>query len=173
MNALYEEVTAAMKRIEAKDQELRKELREAVGYAVFPSVGRAGLILGGAYGSGVVFEKGQPIGEASLGQLTIGIQVGGQTFSLVIIFRTKDAFDRFKHGRIAFTANASAAMVKAAASGTADYEKDVIAKAYSQGGMIIEASLGGQGFRFKPKSLLEEDATSEPVQPETEKKKVS
>jgi hypothetical protein len=72
--------------------------------------------------------------------------------------------DRFKRGRIGFTANASAAAGKAAATGTSDYEKDVIVKAYSQGGMLLEASLGGEGFRFKSKSILEA------ARPEGEKK---
>lgn len=167
MNALTQEVKAAVKRIEKKDQGIMNELRNAAGFAVFPSVGRASVVLGGAYGHGLVFEGGQTIGEASVGQFTIGIQVGGQTFSLLLIFKTQDAFNRFKRGRITFSANASAAIAKAAATGAADYEKDVIAKAYSQGGMILEISLGGQGFRFKPNSILKEQG---PPEPEAERK---
>jgi lipid-binding SYLF domain-containing protein len=167
MNALIQEVKAAIKRIEKSDKSVLNELKKAAGFAVFPSVGRAAVVLGGAYGRGLVFEEGQPIGEASVGQFTVGVQVGGQTFSLLLIFKTKESFERFKHGRIAFNASASATIGKAAATGTADYEKDVIAKAYSLGGMLLEASLGGQAFRFKPKSILDEQA---PPKPKPERK---
>src|SRR3954470_13453123 len=102
MNALEQEVKAAIKVIKNKDKGVMKELEKAAGYAVFPSVGRAGVVLGGAYGHGLVYEGNQSIGEASVGQFTIGVQVGGQTFSLLLIFRTQDALERFKRGRIAF-----------------------------------------------------------------------
>lgn len=164
MNALHQEVKGALTRVEAKNKGLIEELKKAPGYAVFPSVGRAGLVLGGGYGHGVVFERDQPIGEASIGQMTLGIQVGGQTFSEIVIFKSQPALERFKRGRIAINANASADIVKAAASGTADYEKDVVAKAYSQGGMLLELSLGIQGFSFKAASTLEAHSSDEGAQ---------
>lgn len=157
-SALQLEVKTALKRIQEKDKSLGEELGKAVGYAVFPSVGRAALLLGGAYGDGLVFEGNQEIGEASVGQLTFGIQLGGQTFSMVVVFRTPEAMERFKHGRIGFTASATAAIAKSGITGTTDYESDVISKSYTLGGMLLEASLGGQGFRFKPKATLEEPA---------------
>ena len=155
MSAIHQEAVGALTRIKAKNQGLSEELGKAAGYAIFPSVGRAGVVLGGAYGHGEVYERGEPIGEASIGQMTLGVQVGGQTFSEIVIFQSQDALERFKRGRIAFNANASADIVKAAASGTADYEKDVVAKTYSQGGMLLELSLGLQGFTFKSKAVLE------------------
>jgi lipid-binding SYLF domain-containing protein len=117
-------------------------------------------VLGGAYGHGVVYEHGQRIGEATLSQVTLGVQVGGQTFSELVIFKSQEALDRFKRGRIAYNANVSADVVKAAASGTADYEKDVEARAFAQGGMLLELSLGIQGFSFK--SPDEAQPASEP-----------
>lgn len=156
MSAIYQEVKAAQTRIEAKNKGLMDELNKAVAYIIFPSIGRAGLIVGGSYGHGIVFEHGKPVGEASTGQVTVGVQVGGQTFSMVVLFCTPEAYDRFRRGRIGFAANASADMAKAAASGIADYEKDVVARTYSQGGMLVEASIGVQSLTFKPKELLEE-----------------
>lgn len=170
MSAIQQESKGALERIKAKNQGLVKELEQAPGYAIFPSVGRAGTVLGGAYGHGMVYERGEPIGEASIGQMTIGVQVGGQTFSEIVIFRSQEALDRFKRGRISFNANASADVVKAAASGTADYEKDVEAKTYSQGGMLIELSLGVQGFRFKPKETLGRHGAGDGDSSESEEK---
>jgi lipid-binding SYLF domain-containing protein len=171
MNALEQEVNAALKAIKNKDKSIAKDLEKTAGYAVFPSVGRAGVVLGGAYGHGLLFEKNESIGEVTVGQFTIGIQLGGQSFRLLLIFCTKDALERIKHGRIAFSANASAVIAKAAASGAGDFERDVVAKAYSKGGMLLELSLGGQGFRFRPKATLQHPTQPEPKpEPKHQKK---
>ena len=149
--ALHEDVMATVDRLVGKNRELEKELQQARGYAVFPSLGRASLVLGGSYGRGEVFEKGKPIGFATLSQLTLGVQVGGQTFSEIIFFKDQAAIEAFKGGKAAFAANASAVLVKAAASGTINYAK-CTAHAYSRGGMLLEFSLGGQKFSFMPPS---------------------
>jgi hypothetical protein len=149
--ALHEEVVATLDRLKLKHPELDDELQHARGYAVFPSLGRASLVLGGSYGRGEVFEKGKPIGFATLTQITIGVQVGGQTLSEIIFFEDRESLEMFKGGKAAFTANASAVLMKAAASGTSNYAK-CTAHAYSRGGMVLEASLGGQKFNFMPPS---------------------
>jgi hypothetical protein len=161
LQALHEEVNATLTRLKSKHPELKPALEKSVGYVVFPSMGRASAVLGGAYGRGEVFENGNPVGFASLGQLTIGVQVGGQTFSEVVFFKSRNALDRFKQGRIAFTANASAVIVRAAASGTIDYEKDVTAKAFARGGMLLELSIGGQSFKFIPPKAVKEAPKAE------------
>jgi hypothetical protein len=147
---LHDEVTAALKRLQTKDRGLKRLLKSAYGYAVFPSVGKAFAVVGGAYGRGEVYEKGKLIGYATISQLTLGVQLGGDTFSEIIVFESKRALVRFKRGKTAFTANASAVLVKAGAAGTADYEKGVKALAYARGGMLLELSIGGQKFNFKP-----------------------
>lgn len=96
-----------------------------------------------------MFERGASIGFASLSQMTVGVQVGGQTFSELILFPEKEALDKFRQGEVAFTANASAVIVKAAASGTTNFD-GVTAHAYSRGGMLLELSLGGQKLTFIP-----------------------
>jgi hypothetical protein len=148
---LHEEVVATLERLKRRNPELEQDLRKARGYAVFPSIGRAALVLGGSYGHGEVFEKGRSIGFATLTQLTIGVQLGGQTLSELIFFEDRDAIEAFKGGKAAFTANASAVLLKATASGTTDYAK-CTAHAYSRGGMLLEAALGGQKFTFIPPS---------------------
>ncbi|GHG90976.1 lipid-binding SYLF domain-containing protein [Comamonas sp. JC664] len=152
--ALHEEVIATVDRLVNKNKGLEKELQQAHGYAVFPSLGRASLVLGGSFGRGEVYEKGKPVGFATLSQLTLGVQVGGQTYSEIIFFKDRNALEAFKGGKAAVAANASLVLVKAAASGTINYAK-CTAHAYSRGGMLLEISLGGQKFSFMPPSVEE------------------
>src|SRR5581483_3072736 len=147
---LHEDVQATLERLEEKDRGLRQFLKKAYGYAVFPSVGKAALVVGGSYGRGEVFERGKFIGFATLAQTTIGVQIGGETYSEVIAFESREALERFKKGKLAFAANASAVLVKAGAAATADFEKGVADFAYAEGGMLLELSIGGQKFKFKP-----------------------
>jgi lipid-binding SYLF domain-containing protein len=148
--AIHEEATAALNRLQKKHSDLKGQLEKSYGYAVFPSVGRASVVLGGAYGQGEVYEEGQPVGFATLSQITVGVQVGGQTFSEILIFHNKKSLDQFKkRGKLGFTANASAVIIKAAATAT-NKVSDVEARAYSLGGMLLEASLGGSKFMFIP-----------------------
>jgi len=149
MEAIHAEAAATLARLKAKDAGIAGSLQKAYGYAVFPSVGRASLLLGGARGYGEVFEKGSSVGFARLTQITFGVQVGGQTFSELILFGSKESLDAFKREPTTFNANLSAAFIRGA-SGTVDF-KDVSARAYSRGGMLLEASLGGQKFRFMPR----------------------
>src|SRR5688572_6245602 len=140
---------AALKRLQAKDPGLKQFLKDAYGYAVFPNVGKAALVLGGSYGRGVVFEQGEMIGYATIGQFTIGVQIGGDTFAELVVFKDEGALERFKQGKVRFAANASAVLVKAGAAATANYEKGVTVFAYASGGMLLELALGGQKFNFK------------------------
>lgn len=146
---MQKRVEATLTRLEKHDPGLRQLLKDAHGYVVFPSVGKAALVVGGAYGHGGVFEKGEMIGYATISQMTLGVQIGGDTFTEILVFHDRKQLERFKRGHMAFAANASAVMVKAAAAGTSDF-KGVTALAYSSGGMLLELSLGGQKFTFKP-----------------------
>ncbi|MEA2734664.1 MAG: hypothetical protein QOE14_1115 [Humisphaera sp.] len=145
---LRKRVEATLQRLERKDPGLKNLLKKAYGYAVFPAVGKAALVVGGAYGRGAVFERGKMIGYATMAQMTIGVQIGGDTFTEILIFHDREALKRFKSGRMAFAANASAVLVKAAAAGTSNFS-GVTAHAYSDGGMLLELSLGGQKFKFR------------------------
>lgn len=147
---ISEEARAALRRLEEKDPGLGQILKKAHGFAVFPNVGKASLVVGGSYGEGAVFERGKLIGYATIGQTTIGVQLGGSTFSEVLVFENKEALDRFKKGKVRFAANASAVLVKAGATATKDLEKGIKAIAYSKGGMTLELAIGGQKFGFKP-----------------------
>ncbi len=151
--ALHEEALATVERLQRIHPDLTEQFEKSYGYAVFPSVGRASVAVGVSFGRGIVFEHHLPIGTATITELTLGVQVGGQTFSELMFFPTKHELENLKRGEVAFSANASAVLVKAAASGTTDF-RGVIAKAYSLGGMLLELSLGGQKLNFSPDANL-------------------
>jgi len=146
---IHDDVQAALKRLDAEEPGLKRELKKAYGYAVFPSVGKAALLLGGAWGRGEVYQRGKVIGYATIAQTTLGVQIGGDTFTEVLLFDSKEPLERFKQGKTAFTANASAVLIKAGAAGTKDFEKGVKAYVHGEGGMLLEAAIGGQRFHFQ------------------------
>jgi lipid-binding SYLF domain-containing protein len=136
-------------KLKEKDAGMEKVLAEAAGYAVFPSVGKAALGVGGAHGKGVVYEHGKRIGRSTLSQLTIGLQAGGQEYSEVVIFKDQAALDNFKKGNLKLNAQASAIAVKARASADLAYRNGVAIVTMAKGGLMYEASVGGQKFSFE------------------------
>lgn len=141
------ETIAAFKK---KDPGIKSFFNSAYGYAVFPSVGKGGWVIGGAYGTGKVFRQGQIIGSTSIVQGTIGFQLGGQVYSEIVFFKDKQAFDRFKSGRLEFDAQVSAIAVTLGAAAKAAYEKGIAVFVMTKGGLMYEASVGGQSFTFTP-----------------------
>lgn len=145
---------------------------KSYGYAVFPTVGKAGLGIGGAHGDGRVYEKGKYVGDSKMTQLSIGFQAGGQAFSQIVFFEDKRSFDEFTSGNFEFGANAGAVVITAAASGSAatsgatgsasggkkdaatagKYHKGTAVFIIAKGGLMYEASVSGQKFSYKPLS---------------------
>ncbi len=142
------------------------------GYAIFPTVGKGGIGIGGAYGEGRVYEKGKMTGTVSLAKLSIGFQLGGQAFSEIIFFQDKRAYSEFTSGNFEFDASASAVAITAGAQakagtegataganvgeskgGQADigYTKGMAVFVHTKGGLMYEAAIGGQKFSFTPK----------------------
>ena len=128
---------------------LKPYFKEAAGFAVFPNIAKAGLGFGGARGSGEVFEDGKVIGSATLTQLTFGFQLGAQAFSQIIFFQAKKDLNRFTDGNFEFGASASAALITEGANASFDYTNGVAVMTFSKGGLMYEASIGGQKFTFK------------------------
>jgi len=120
----------------------------AAGYAVFPTVGKGALVAGGAYGSGVLFDHGTAVGKTSLTQVTVGFQLGGQAYSEVIFLETDSALTGFKSGQFALAAEASAVALTAGAAATAKYQQGVAIFTSTKGGLMYEASVGGQKFSY-------------------------
>ena len=128
---------------------LKPYFKKARGYAVFPNVGKGGIGIGGARGKGEVFEKGNVIGKTTLTQVSIGFQLGGQAFSQIIFFKDKKSLERFTEGNFEFGASASAALISEGANASADYSDGVAVLTYSKGGLMYEASIGGQKFSYE------------------------
>jgi lipid-binding SYLF domain-containing protein len=132
------------------DPGLQKFFDTAIGYAVFPSVGKGAVGVGGAYGRGTVFEGGKPAGYATLTQASIGLALGGQKYTELIFFEDKAALDRFKSGNFAFAAQVSAVALKSGASANAKYSSGVAVFTMGETGLMYEASVGGQKFAYQP-----------------------
>jgi len=116
---------------------------------VFPTVGKGGLGVGGAGGRGIVYEQGNAIGYTTLSQATIGLQIGGQSYSELILFENKAAFDRFTRGEWAPAAQATAVAAASGAGANAKYNDGVAIFVMNQKGLMGEASVGGQKFDFQ------------------------
>lgn len=140
---------AALDAFMQEDNSLAGEIDGAAGYAVFNKIGKGGLIIGGAGGKGVVYDSGAPVGVTSLTQVTIGFQAGGQTFSELIIFKTEQALRDFQGGNFALSAQATAVAATAGAAATAPYTNGVKIITMVKGGLMYEASVGGQQFTFE------------------------
>ena len=129
---------------------MKNLFENAYGYAILPNVGKGAIGIGGAAGNGVAYEQGSIVGMASMKQATIGFQFGGQAYREVIFFETKAQMDRFKQNKIEISAQASAVAVTAGASATAKYRDGIMIFTQAKGGLMYEASVGGQQFKFRP-----------------------
>ncbi|RLB99506.1 MAG: hypothetical protein DRH34_12540 [Deltaproteobacteria bacterium] len=146
--------------------------KNCYGYAVFPTVGKGGIGIGGAYGKGQVYKKGKVTGTVSLAKISIGFQLGGQAFSEIIFFQDKRSYTEFTSGDFEFDASASAVAITAgvqakagtegatagASAGPAtgdyaktNYSKGMVVFIHTKGGLMYEAAIGGQKFSFTPK----------------------
>ena len=142
---------AAIAEFKKTDPSMDAFFKEAYGYAIFPEITQGGIGIGGAGGDGTVFEQGTSVGSSSMSQVTIGLQLGGQTYREAIFFKDKTALDNFKQGTFEVAAGASAVAAKSGASKTAGYSNGVAIFTMAKGGLMFEASIGGQKFDYEPK----------------------
>ena len=119
------------------------------GYAIFPKITKGAFVVGGAGGKGLVFEQGIVVGQSTLMQATIGAQVGGQQYSEFILFENKAALDRFKNKKFKFAGEVSAVAWDKADSRNIHYQNGVAVYTYSNKGLMAEASIGAQKFKYK------------------------
>lgn len=164
----YDDAIAVFK----KSPQVQPFFKSAYGYALFPTVGKGGIGIGGAYGKGRVYRKGEFTGTTSLAKVTIGFQLGGQAFSEIIFFQDKRAYDQFTSGSFEFDATASAVAITAGAQAQAgttgntagasagpatgtqagtSYTRGMAIFIHAKGGLMYEAAIGGQKFSFEPK----------------------
>ena len=145
---------------------------DCYGYAVFPTIGKGGLVVGGAHGKGRVYEHGKYVGDTSMTQLSVGLQAGGQAYSMIIFFQDRRAFEEFTRENFEFGADVSAVAITAAASGqvgttgasagasggkkdattAGKYYKGVAVFTIAKGGAMVQAAIAGQKFTYKPKA---------------------
>jgi lipid-binding SYLF domain-containing protein len=153
-----------------KEGTVQPFFKNAYGYAVFPTIGKGGLGIGGSYGNGKVYQRGKVTGTASLLELSLGLQAGGEAFSEVIFFENKAAYDDFTSGSFEFDAEASGIAIvagaqakagsqgatagasagQAGAQAVAKYRKGMAVFVHQKGGLMYEVSIGGQKFSFTP-----------------------
>lgn len=143
-------VTEALAEFTKADPGLQKEINKAAGYAIFPSVGKGAIGIGAAHGKGWVYQHRALVGETKLTQVTVGLQLGGQAYRELILFRDQTALDDFKRGNFEFDAQASAVAVTAGVSADLKYNAGVAIITMAKGGLMYEASVGGQKFSYKP-----------------------
>ena len=151
------------------DAGISSMFNSAYGYALFPTIGKAGFIIGGAYGKGRVYEQGKHLGNTAMTQATVGFQLGGAGFSQVVFFQDKRALTEFINGNFEFGAEAQATAITAAAGASANtagssatasggknnastaggsYNKGMATFTITKGGLMYEATVGGQKFSF-------------------------
>lgn len=147
LDAKAQEARAALL---ADDAEMQRFFDSAVAYVIIPSVGKAGFGVGGARGKGLLYEGGVPTAIVTLTQLTVGFQWGGQVYSEFLFFRDDDATEDFRRGNYELGAQASAVAVTAGVSADADYQAGVAIFTRAKGGLMYEASVGGQKFKLEP-----------------------
>jgi lipid-binding SYLF domain-containing protein len=134
-----------------KDPGLQKFVDGAAGYAVFPSVAKGAVGVGGARGGGVLFQRGgAPVAKVTLTQVTVGLQLGGQSYSEIIFFENPKVFTDFKTGEFTLAAQMSAVALAEGASRSARYQNGVAVFTATNSGLMFEASVGGQKFSVKP-----------------------
>ena len=149
--ALVAEAAARLQQISAEDPEVGALVKRSYGYSMFPNVGKGGLGVGGAYGRGVVYERGQHIGYSDVTEGTVGLQVGGQSFSELLLFENRVALDLFKRGQFDLAADASAVIIKSGVATKANFVDGVAVVVSPIGGAMLEAAIGGQKFTYQPK----------------------
>ncbi len=145
---------------------------DCYGYAVFPTIGKGGLVVGGAHGKGRVYEHGKHVGDTSMTQLSVGLQAGGEAYSMIIFFQDQRAFQEFTRENFEFGADVSAVAITAAASGelgttgasagasggkkdattAGKYYKGLAVFTIAKGGAMVQAAVAGQKFTYKPKA---------------------
>lgn len=139
----------ALDEMKRSDPSLQDFMGRGYAWVVFPSVGKGGAGIGGAYGRGEVYEQGQFIGYADVSQATLGVQIGGETYSELLIFDSKSALQDFESNKLTFAADASAVAIKEGAAAHAGFSNGVAVFTKMNGGLMLEAAIGGQQFTFQ------------------------
>ncbi len=148
-NKIIADAAVAKSEFIQTDGLMQSLFNNSYGYVIFPNVGKGGIGIGGAAGNGAVYQGGSVVGMAKMKQVTVGFQFGGQAYREVIFFENKAALDRFKSDNFEFSAQASAVAATAGASANAKYRDGVMVFTQAKGGLMYEATVGGQKFDYR------------------------
>jgi lipid-binding SYLF domain-containing protein len=151
--ATLAEAKSAVAAIKLADPGQERFFAHAAGYAIFPNVAKGGLVIGGAGGTGYVYEgglfvHGKAVGKTTLSQVTIGAQIGGQAYYEIVFFETEATLAAFKKGEWTMAAQVSAVALSSGASANAKYKDGVAVFTLTKAGAMAEASVGGQKFSY-------------------------
>lgn len=147
-NLYNDRAKLSLQQMEQTDSGLQSVLDNAYGYVLFPEVGKAAVGIGGANGRGVVYEQGRPIGYATLSQGSVGVQLGGETYAELIIFKNADAMAAFRNGDLTLGADASATIVKAGAASAIQFQHGTAVVVQPKGGLMAGVAINGQTIHF-------------------------
>jgi len=148
--AIIAEAERAIEAFKSADAGLTTLFNNSVGFAVFPSIGKGGLIFGGEHGKGLVYQSASPVGEATLTEINVGPQVGGGTFYEVLFFETAESLANFKEGHFEMSAEVDAIAAAEGAALNAKYLEGVLLFTLPRTGLMAQAAIGGQKFSYKP-----------------------
>ena len=148
---LVEDSGKALDEMIEKQPKLQSYKDKSYGYAVFPKVTKGAFGVGGAGGKGIVYKNHVPTGESTLSQVTLGFQAGGQQYKEVIFFENAQAYDKFTNKKVKFDGQASAVAITEGGSVDVAFKDGIAVFTQTSGGLMFEASIGGQHFSFKPK----------------------
>lgn len=152
LSSEVEETIAVMK---ARDPDINRFFEKSHGYAVLPKVFKGAFLVGGAHGKGEVFEQGIMIGYCNMSQGSLGFSFGGEFFREIIFFRDKEDLDKFKTGEYTFSAQVTAVALKSGAAAKADYKGGMAVFIMADAGLMVDASVGGQKFKYATKESVE------------------
>jgi lipid-binding SYLF domain-containing protein len=148
---LVKEATTSRQAWSKADPAIENFAKKGYGYALFPEVGKGGFIIAGGGGNGVVYEQGKHVGYAELVEGSVGLTVGGQKYSELIVFENKAAMDRFKQSELSFGADANAVIAETGVAASAKFVDGVAVFVRPLAGAMVQASLGGQRVKYIPK----------------------
>ncbi|UJR78778.1 YSC84-related protein [Sandaracinus amylolyticus] len=146
--ALEARADGAVQTMTARDPTLRPLLARSAGYIVFPEVTEGGFIVGGAQSVGVVYENGRPTGYAELRGGTVGAQIGGQSYSQLVVFDSREALNRMRAGNFDLTAGLTATAIQSGAAAQANFENGTAVFIDSQSGLMAGATVGGESISY-------------------------
>jgi len=145
-----EDANNMVEKFNKEDPGIARFFKSSYGYAIFPSIGKGGFVVGGAGGKGTVYKGGTPVADVKMSQVSVGAQVGGQKYSEVIFFEDELTYKDFVSGTFTFAAQISAVALAEGVSQDAKYKDGVLVFTLPIGGLMAEVSAGGQKFKVTP-----------------------